>query len=97
MFSPSETTMGARMQAILWSARLSALEGSVSRSDTRCRACPRMPASPRICTRDVPATLQGASEQTTIHPFLQGLYREALFRTRTGDPLLTMEVLYQLS
>jgi hypothetical protein len=23
--------------------------------------------------------------------------REALFRTRTGDPLLTMEVLYQLS
>jgi hypothetical protein len=22
---------------------------------------------------------------------------EALFRTRTGDPLLTMEVLYQLS
>ena len=24
-------------------------------------------------------------------------FREALFRTRTGDPLLTMEVLYQLS
>ena len=24
-------------------------------------------------------------------------YNEALFRTRTGDPLLTMEVLYQLS
>jgi hypothetical protein len=23
--------------------------------------------------------------------------QEALFRTRTGDPLLTMEVLYQLS
>ncbi len=27
---------------------------------------------------------------------LQGV-SEALFRTRTGDPLLTMEVLYQLS
>jgi hypothetical protein len=25
------------------------------------------------------------------------LWSEALFRTRTGDPLLTMEVLYQLS
>jgi hypothetical protein len=24
-------------------------------------------------------------------------FPEALFRTRTGDPLLTMEVLYQLS
>ena len=24
-------------------------------------------------------------------------FREALFRTRTGDPFLTMEVLYQLS
>jgi hypothetical protein len=24
-------------------------------------------------------------------------FRRALFRTRTGDPLLTMEVLYQLS
>ncbi len=27
----------------------------------------------------------------------QGFLRQALFRTRTGDPLLTMEVLYQLS
>ena len=29
-------------------------------------------------------------------PRLRGFFR-ALFRTRTGDPLLTMEVLYQLS
>ena len=28
---------------------------------------------------------------------LQGLRGEALVRTRTGDPFLTMEVLYQLS
>jgi hypothetical protein len=26
-----------------------------------------------------------------------GAFAKALFRTRTGDPLLTMEVLYQLS
>jgi hypothetical protein len=26
-----------------------------------------------------------------------GGFLQALFRTRTGDPLLTMEVLYQLS
>ena len=29
--------------------------------------------------------------------FVAGVLSEALFRTRTGDPLLTMEVLYQLS
>ena len=28
---------------------------------------------------------------------VQGFRLEALFRTRTGDPFLTMEVLYQLS
>jgi hypothetical protein len=34
----------------------------------------------------------GVSEKAAVQDFL-----EALFRTRTGDPLLTMEVLYQLS
>ena len=33
-----------------------------------------------------------AAEKAAVQDFL-----EALFRTRTGDPLLTMEVLYQLS
>jgi hypothetical protein len=35
------------------------------------------------------------SDATTSAPDLQK--SQALFRTRTGDPLLTMEVLYQLS
>jgi hypothetical protein len=34
-------------------------------------------------------------KQATEVADFQGL--QALFRTRTGDPLLTMEVLYQLS
>jgi hypothetical protein len=37
----------------------------------------------------------GESDQTTEAMDLQVF--QALFRTRTGDPLLTMEVLYQLS
>ena len=36
-----------------------------------------------------------APKQATRQRDLQGI--QALFRTRTGDPLLTMEVLYQLS
>jgi hypothetical protein len=78
MFSPSETTVGADMQVIFRSAHPHTREEAVSRSDTRRRACPRMPASPRMCTRGVPATLNRASRQATIHPCLQGFSVEAL-------------------
>ena len=36
-----------------------------------------------------------ASEERKCRVY--GVFVRALFRTRTGDPLLTMEVLYQLS
>ena len=56
--------------------------------------CPPVPK----CTRPVPARLQISPAQATQHPRLQGISKaEALLRTRTADPLLTMEVLYQLS
>jgi hypothetical protein len=54
-------------------------------------------------TRAVPRTAhQGSCELTTRQGSQQRdvdpqRFFEALFRTRTGDPLLTMEVLYQLS
>ena len=43
-----------------------------------------------------PRHADAASGQTTESPICKG-FLIALFRTRTGDPLLTMEVLYQLS
>ena len=44
--------------------------------------------------REMYAGERGASTGESVDPASED---EALFRTRTGDPLLTMEVLYQLS
>jgi hypothetical protein len=44
--------------------------------------------------REMYAGVRGASPSEPVDPASED---EALFRTRTGDPLLTMEVLYQLS
>ena len=54
----------------------------------------------RVCVRFVPESSdQGAPVDLTPwknKAICRGLAK-ALFRTRTGDPFLTMEVLYQLS
>ena len=42
------------------------------------------------------AALFTSSDPVSDNPICRSLL-EALFRTRTGDPILTMEVLYQLS
>ena len=39
----------------------------------------------------------GAIEPGQRKPRLSGAFLRALYRTRTDDPFLTMEVLYQLS
>ena len=44
--------------------------------------------------REMYASVRGTSPTESVDPASED---EALFRTRTGDPLLTMEVLYQLS
>ena len=50
------------------------------------KECPRGPRPPRARGRG-----------NAIRPAVAGLSPQALCRTRTGDPFLTMEVLYQLS
>ena len=63
------------------------------------RVGPRVPASARS-SENVPVSYPrdtGAGVWTdNKKAHLQGFF-EALWRTRTADPLLTMEVLYQLS
>jgi hypothetical protein len=55
------------------------------------------------CRWDLPVSGGPQMVKTSGHlrfrgnPAISGAFVEALFRTRTGDPLLTMEVLYQLS
>jgi hypothetical protein len=43
------------------------------------------------------STSEGLVDGTAELPGLRGYSDEALYRTRTDDPFLTMEVLYQLS
>jgi hypothetical protein len=71
-------------------AGLAAADGMVDRI-TGHRAAP-VPQQP---TLPPPTALR--SHRPRLRPRTLRPGNEALFRTRTGDPLLTMEVLYQLS
>ena len=51
-------------------------------------------AQTRPTSGNAPATQRRPSTTKALHA---GPFRRALCRTRTGDPFLTMEVLYQLS
>jgi hypothetical protein len=59
------------------------------------------PTSPPRTVLDEVITWAGITRQPTSRSERKGAdvldFCRALFRTRTGDPLLTMEVLYQLS
>ena len=57
-------------------------------------ACRHVDAGGRFVDGDTPFTPLAV---TTKNPLTAGSSWRALCRTRTGDPFLTMEVLYQLS
>ena len=64
------------------------------RSDLSAELGDKMPAISILGDPSIPTSWVTANQATQV-AYLQVL--QALFRTRTGDPLLTMEVLYQLS
>ena len=51
------------------------------------------------CTHWVPGSVRGGAQAGALRPKMANSsgFSRALCRTRTGDPFLTMEVLYQLS